>query len=72
MTAAPLPRAVLLLWPLGMAALGLVYLTVPPSPDQSQFDWMAFTATRGFPYYAGSFDMNWPGRCSCCSTLRST
>lgn len=51
----------LALWLPWMAALGLLYLTVPPSPDQSQFDWMAFIATQGQPYYAGSFDMNWPG-----------
>lgn len=36
-------------------------MTVPPSPDQSQFDWMAYIATQGQPVYSGSFDMNWPG-----------
>ncbi|MEO1274983.1 MAG: hypothetical protein AAFV96_06170 [Pseudomonadota bacterium] len=51
----------LLCWLPVMAVLGALYLTVPPSPDQSQFDWMAFIATQGQPYYAGSFDMNWPG-----------
>jgi hypothetical protein len=54
-------RAVFMLWPLTMVALGLLYMTIPPSPDQSQFDWMALIAIRGMPYYAGSFDMNWPG-----------
>ena len=54
-------RLALWLWPLAMVALGLVYMTIPPSPDQSQFDWMAFIATRGMPFYTGSFDMNWPG-----------
>lgn len=44
-----------------MTLLAALYLTLPPSPDQSQFDWMAFIATQGQPYYAGSFDMNWPG-----------
>lgn len=44
-----------------MAGLASAYLTVPPSPDQSQFDWMAFTATLGLPFYSHSFDMNWPG-----------
>ena len=44
-----------------MVALAMLYMTVPPSPDQSQFDWMAFIATQGQPFYVGSFDMNWPG-----------
>lgn len=52
---------VFLLWLPMMGALAPLYMTVPPSPDQSQFDWMAFIATRGRPFYAGSFDMNWPG-----------
>ncbi len=49
------------LWLPLMVVLLLLYLSVPPSPDQSQFDWMAFITTQGAPYYAGSFDMNWPG-----------
>lgn len=51
----------LVIWLTVMAALALLYMTVPPSPDQSQFDWMAFIATQGQPFYKGSFDMNWPG-----------
>lgn len=51
----------ILAWLPMMALLAPLYMTVPPSPDQSQFDWMAFIATQGQPYYAGSFDMNWPG-----------
>ena len=51
----------MLTWTLVMAALAMLYMTVPPSPDQSQFDWMAFIATQGQPFYIGSFDMNWPG-----------
>ena len=53
--------AAALVWATMMAVLCALYMTAPPSPDQSQFDWMAFAATRGRPYYAGSFDMNWPG-----------
>ncbi len=49
------------IWLVLMAGLALLYTTVPPSPDQSQFDWMAFIATQGGPYYSNSFDMNWPG-----------
>ena len=49
------------IWLAIMSALATLYMTVPPSPDQSQFDWMAFISTRGQPFYVGSFDMNWPG-----------
>ncbi len=52
---------VLVVWLPMMVVLALLYMTLSPSPDQSQFDWMAFIATQGQPYYAGSFDMNWPG-----------
>lgn len=50
-----------LLWLATLPFLAAIYMTVPPSPDQSQFDWMAFVATQGPPFYVGSFDMNWPG-----------
>lgn len=55
------PSLVWALWLVMMALLGPLYMTVPPSPDQSQFDWMALIAAKGTPFYAGSFDMNWPG-----------
>lgn len=64
MTAASQQRLVGFLlagWVPFLAALALVYMTIPPSPDQSQFDWMAYIATQGRPFYVGSFDMNWPG-----------
>lgn len=51
----------MILWGGLMLCLGGLYATVPPSPDQSQFDWMAFAAIHRQPYYVGSFDMNWPG-----------
>lgn len=57
----PLHRALLALWLLLIPVLGALYVTVPPSPDQSQFDYMALHAIRGQPYYAEFFDMNWPG-----------
>ena len=50
-----------LVWLAMMTACAALYMTLPPSPDQSQFDWMAFISTRGYPFYVGSFDMNWPG-----------
>ena len=53
--------AIWVVWGGAMLPLALLYMSIPPSPDQSQFDWMAFSAIQGLPYYAGSFDMNWPG-----------
>lgn len=53
--------ALLGLWLIAAPALCLIYLTTPPSPDQSQFDYMAWISTQGLPFYAGSFDVNWPG-----------
>ncbi|SMD03283.1 glycosyltransferase family 87 protein [Primorskyibacter flagellatus] len=61
MTSRVQPSLLVAFWVLLMALLALLYTTVPPSPDQSQFDWMAYIATQGHPFYVGSFDMNWPG-----------
>ncbi|WP_342070395.1 hypothetical protein [Yoonia algicola] len=55
------PKLLIALWIPLMVLLALLYTTVPPSPDQSQFDWMAYIAIQGRPFYEGSFDMNWPG-----------
>jgi hypothetical protein len=51
----------LLIWIAAFPLLGLIYLKLEPSPDQAQFDYMGWMATQGFPFYAESFDMNWPG-----------
>lgn len=50
-----------LVWLVSIPLLGLIYLKLEPSPDQAQFDYMGWMATQGYPFYAGSFDMNWPG-----------
>lgn len=50
-----------LLWLASMPVLCILYLKIEPSPDQAQFDYMGWLATQGRPFYAGSFDMNWPG-----------
>ncbi len=50
------------LWLVSAPFLCLLYLTAPPSPDQSQFDYMGWLALNGGPFYVGSFDMNWPGK----------
>ncbi|RCW81071.1 hypothetical protein [Paracoccus lutimaris] len=54
-------RALILLWLISAPVLCLIYLKIEPSPDQAQFDYMGWLATQGYPFYAGSFDMNWPG-----------
>lgn len=59
--AALLRRGLLALWLASAPVLCLLWLKVEPSPDQAQFDYMAWMATQGMPFYSGSFDMNWPG-----------
>lgn len=54
-------RGLILLWALSAPFLCVMYMMVEPSPDQMQFDYMAWLSIQGHPYYAGSFDMNWPG-----------
>lgn len=54
-------RGLVLAWLASIPFLGVLYLKIPPSPDQMQFDYMAWLATQGVPYYSGTFDMNWPG-----------
>lgn len=39
-----------------------IYLRIPPSPDQSLFDYMAWLDLNGVPFYSGTFDMTWPGQ----------
>ena len=48
-------------WLVSAPILGLLYMMVRPSPDQSEFDYIGWLALHGMPYYSGSFDMNWPG-----------
>lgn len=55
------PRILIAIWLISAPVLGLLYIMMPPSPDQAQFDYMAWMSTQGLPYYAQSFDMNWPG-----------
>ena len=43
------------------AVCGLYYCSIPPSPDQSAFDYMAWQGLQGVPWYTGSFDTTWPG-----------
>lgn len=56
-----LRSGLLLVWLVSMPLLALVYLRIAPSPDQRQFDYMAWMALHGQPFYTDSFDMNWPG-----------
>lgn len=43
------------------AICGLYYCSIPPSPDQSAFDYMAWQGLQGVQWYLGSFDTTWPG-----------
>lgn len=56
-----LRHGLLLLWLFSAPVLAVLYLKTEPSPDQAQFDYMAWLATQGHAFYSGSFDMNWPG-----------
>lgn len=49
-------------WIVLLAPLGLLYLTVPTSPDQALFDYIAWLKISGYPYYSGVAEQNWPGK----------
>lgn len=55
------PAWLLAVWGVSAPVLCLLYMKIEPAPDQAQFDYMGWLATQGLPFYAGSFDMNWPG-----------
>ncbi|AGT11179.1 hypothetical protein [Paracoccus aminophilus] len=59
--AATMARLLQILWIASAPLLCLLYLKQASSLDQLQFDYMGWMATKGQPFYAGSFDMNWPG-----------
>ncbi len=40
---------------------GLYYCATPPSPDQSDFDYIAWQGLHGMQWYKDSFDITWPG-----------
>lgn len=50
-----------LLVALSWAALGALYLTLPPSPDQLEMDYMGWRMLEGAVPYRDFIDMNWPG-----------
>jgi hypothetical protein len=54
-------RSLWWLWALSAPFLCLLYMKIAPSPDQTQFSYMGWMEMQGFPFYSGSFDMNWPG-----------
>ncbi len=49
------------LWIVWFAVIGLLYLTVPTSPDQALFDYIAWSHLQGDPYYGGAVEQNFPG-----------
>lgn len=55
-------RAVLVsAWLFYTIVLGLLYVRLPPSPDQSIFDFIGWLRLQGENYYTGAADQNWPG-----------
>src|SRR5262245_23054047 len=57
----PLKYGFLAFWLAATPVLGLLYMMVPPSPDQSLFDYIAWMKLHGTPYYKGAAELNWPG-----------
>lgn len=57
-----LPRLSLPVWLVLMPGLCLLYLAIPPSPDQALFDYIAWENVQGAAYYAGVAEQNWPGK----------
>ncbi len=51
-----------ILWLVMMPLLCGLYLTVPVSPDQALFDYIAWSHLQGDYYYAGVAEQNWPGK----------
>ncbi len=50
------------LWITYILALGVLYLTIPVSPDQALFDYIAWSNIQGDHYYTGVAEQNWPGK----------
>jgi len=66
MTLAPSTEERIARWWLALAALswivsGALYLTLPPSPDQFELDYMGWRMLEGDVPYRDFIDMNWPG-----------
>lgn len=57
-----MPRMLAALWVVIFAGLSLIYLTVPVSPDQALFDYMAWSHLHGDLYYGGIAEQNFPGK----------
>ena len=50
-----------LLFALAAAELGWLYVHLPPSPDQSVYDYVGWRLTEGDTLYTDVADQNWPG-----------
>lgn len=57
-----LQRLSILAWLVLTPILCVIYLTVPPSPDQALFDYIAWSHLQGDYYYLGVAEQNWPGK----------
>lgn len=52
----------LALWAVWFTLLAALYLTVPVSPDQALFDYIAWSHLQGDVYYGGAVEQNFPGK----------
>lgn len=50
------------LWAIWFGLLAAIYLTVPVSPDQALFDYIAWSHLQGDLYYSGAVEQNFPGK----------
>lgn len=50
------------LWGVAAVCLGILYTTLPVSPDHALFNYIAWSHIQGAPYYAGIAEQNWPGQ----------
>jgi Dolichyl-phosphate-mannose-protein mannosyltransferase len=49
-------------WLLVTVVLGAAYIRLPPSPDQSIFDYIGWIVCNGGTAYVDAADQNWPGK----------
>lgn len=52
----------LLLWLIFSVLIGAAYVRIPPSPDQSIFDYIGLVITKGGTAYVDAADQNFPGK----------
>lgn len=58
---AGIPVWVFAIWVMYSAALGLLYVNIPASPDLQIFDYIGWVAASGGTLYVDAAEHNWPG-----------